>query len=508
MVTPPVPGPVPVERLVPSWFADVTVSVGEGSGAEAVGHPVAIGGDVADELDADLAALERAGFTPTVGATLAEPRREGAARVAVGVGALDELDAAVVRDAAAAFARAVPRDAVLAMAVPTSGSLSPEASAAAIVEGVLLSRHRFDLRSQAKQGDPVAVTAIELIAPEGAADAVASGARTGLITARAGLLSRDLATCPASLLTAEAMALVATGIGSEVGVAVEVTDLAGLIELGCGGLLGVNRGSENEPRMIHMTYTPSGEPTGHLGLVGKGITYDSGGISLKPSDESHSQMKNDMTGAGAILAAMLALPGLDCPARVDAWLMCTDNMPSGTAMQLGDVLTMRGGTTVEVLNTDAEGRLVMADALVLAVELGCDAIVDVATLTGATLRAIGTEIAGVMGNDTALVAAVTAAGTSADEPVWEFPLVASYRSQLDSDVADIKNMGGPNAGGITAALFLQHFVADTPWAHLDIAGTAQAPAATTWVNRGPTGFGARLLCQLALGFTTDATSAP
>jgi leucyl aminopeptidase len=302
------------------------------------------------------------------------------------------------------------------------------------------------------------------------------------------------------MLTAEAMADVAVQVGGQVGLEVEVTDRAGLVALGCGGLLGVNRGSVNEPRMVRMTYTPPGEPTGHLGLVGKGIMYDAGGISLKPSDESHSQMKNDMTGAGAILAAMVALPALGCPARVTGWLMCTDNMPSGSAMQLGDVLTTRGGTTVEVLNSDAEGRLVMSDALVLAVEAGVDAIVDIATLTGACLRTFGTEVAGVMGNSRAVVAAVEAAGERADEPVWELPLIASYAAQLDSPIADMTNMGGANAGSITAALFLQHFVAGTPWAHVDIASTAQAPAATSWVNRGPTGFGARLLAELAVAF--------
>ncbi|WP_420110963.1 leucyl aminopeptidase family protein [Pseudactinotalea sp.] len=500
MTTPPLPTATPVTRLAPSWFADVSVTTGDGEDAQAVGFPILAGGDVPAALEATTEALNRAGYTGAVGSTLAEPREQGPARVAVGLGEEGSLDAAAVRDAAAAFARAVPADAALAMHVPSPFPGGVAAAAAAIVEGVLLARHRFDLRSTAKPGDPVAVTSIVLVPADGDGDDVTAGAARGLVTARAALVSRDLAACPASLLTAEAMGEVATELGSAVGLDVEVTDLAGLVDLGCGGLLGVNRGSEREPRMVHLTYTPAGEPTGHLGLVGKGITYDSGGISIKPGDESHSQMKNDMTGAGAILAAMLVLPALACPARVDAWLMCTDNMPSGTAMQLGDVLTMRGGTTVEVINTDAEGRLVMADALVLAVEAGCDAIVDVATLTGACLRTFGTEVAGVMGNDPALVAAVSEAGNHADELVWELPLIASYASQLDSDIADLKNLGGPNAGAITAALFLERFVSGTPWAHIDIAGTAQAPAPDAWVNRGPTGFGARLLVDLVVNF--------
>jgi leucyl aminopeptidase len=198
---------------------------------------------------------------------------------------------------------------------------------------------------------------------------------------------------------------------------------------------------------------------------------------------------------------MSALSDLGCTTTVVGYLMCTDNMPSGTAMKLGDVLTIRGGTTIEVLNTDAEGRLVMADALVLATETPTDAIVDIATLTGATLRALGTEIAAVMGNSQPLVDQAIAAGDQVDEPLWQFPLAGRYRRQLDSDIADMTNMGGPNAGQITAALFLAEFVGDVPWAHIDIAGTSQADAASSWRNKGATGFGTRLLIDLALRFT-------
>jgi leucyl aminopeptidase len=211
-------------------------------------------------------------------------------------------------------------------------------------------------------------------------------------------------------------------------------------------------------------------------------------------------MKNDMSGAAAVLAAMSCLRELGCRSAVTGYLMCTDNMPSGSAMQLGDVLTIRGGRTVEVLNTDAEGRLVMADALVLATEEPVDAIVDVATLTGACLRTFGTEIAGVVGNDQPLVDRLSAAGAAADEPVWQLPLHQPYRAQLDSEIADLTNMGGPNAGTITAALFLAEFVGAVPWAHVDIAGTAQSDAAAGWVNKGATGAGTRMLVEFALGF--------
>ena len=182
--------------------------------------------------------------------------------------------------------------------------------------------------------------------------------------------------------------------------------------------------------------------------------------------------------------------------------MCTDNMPSGSATRLGDVLTMRGGKRVEVLNTDAEGRLVMADALVLAVEEGVDAVVDIATLTGQCLRTLGTEIAGVMGTSPGLIHQIKSAGETVDEPVWELPLATRYRNQLNSEIADLTNMGGPNAGSITAALFLAEFVDNVPWAHIDIAGTAQADAARTWRNKGATGFGTPLLIELANNFTS------
>jgi leucyl aminopeptidase len=253
--------------------------------------------------------------------------------------------------------------------------------------------------------------------------------------------------------------------------------------------------------MIKLSYQPAATADSpRLTLVGKGIMYDSGGIALKPADAVHATMKNDMSGAGAILAAMAVLRGLDCPVSVTGYLMCTDNMPSGSATKLGDVLVIRGGMTVEVVNTDAEGRLVMADALVLATEEPTDAIVDIATLTGACMRALGTRIAGVMGNDDPLIGQVKTAADRVDEPVWQLPLARRYRAELDSTVADIKNLGGANGGAIHAALFLAEFVGDRPWAHLDIAGTAQTESATGWQTPGCSGFGARLLVDLAMNF--------
>ena len=304
-------------------------------------------------------------------------------------------------------------------------------------------------------------------------------------------------------MTATRMGEIAVALGAERGFGVEVFDRDQLVELGCGGLLGVNGGSVEEPRMIKLTYRPDGAgdapPTSSL--VGKGIMYDSGGISLKPADGTHATMKNDMTGAGAVLAAFTVLAELGCPTAVTAWLMCTDNMPSGTALKMGDVLTVRGGTTVEVANTDAEGRLVMSDALVLATEEPTDAVVTIATLTGAALRALGIEVAAVMGTDEGLIDQLRAAGDTTDEPLWPLPMVGKYRAEIDSEIADLKNLGGPNAGSITAALFLAEFVGELPFAHIDIAGTAEFPAASTWRTAGCTGFGARLLVEAALDFT-------
>ena len=232
--------------------------------------------------------------------------------------------------------------------------------------------------------------------------------------------------------------------------------------------------------------------------------YDAGGISLKPSDAMHAAMKLDMSGAAAVFASMLTLRDLGCQAQVTGYLCCTDNMPSGTALRLGDVLTTRGGTTVEVFNTDAEGRLVMADGIVLATEQGVDAIVTIATLTGAAMRTFGEAYAAVLGNDDGLVAQLTAAGDATDEPVWRLPLVPRYRRQLDSKIADIKNMGGENAGTITAGLFLEAFTAGVPFGHVDICGPMMTSVDDSWRSVGATAFGTRLLVELALGFQPPA----
>jgi leucyl aminopeptidase len=470
-----------------------------GAELDAIGVIVHDEGPLPEGVGLDREALQRAGFEAKPGQTLLIPQAGRTLIIVVGGGPADELTDAALRDAAAAFVRAVPKAAAVGLRVPPLGSIDVEAAGRALVEGAALARYRYD----ALKGEPreARLTRLELRIDDADRDAASAGIATGFVAARATSIARDLANTPPSHLTATDMANVAEMLGGRFGFHVDVYDRQQLVELGCGGLLGVNAGSAEEPRMVVLRYEPEGEPTGHLGLVGKGIMYDSGGISLKPSDPMHLLMKMDMGGAAAVLGAFTALRELGATAKVTGWLMCTDNMPSGSAYKLGDVLTARGGKTVEVKNTDAEGRLVMMDGLVLATEAGVDAVVDIATLTGAALRALGETHSVVLGTSQPLVDRVRDAADAVDEPTWQFPLVRKYRKLMDSDVADIANLGGTNAGATTAALFLAEFVGDTPWAHLDIAGTMSADSDDAWRSKGATGYGARILAELARGFT-------
>ena len=487
---------------VPSQSPDhaVTVSVTAEplEGLDAIGVAVCSDGEVPAILGIDAEALARAGFTGAAGQTLVLPQERGPVLVAFGVGPGPSQNHASLRDAAASFARATERHARIGIDLGTAFAVEPRLVGQLVTEGVLLSRYRFtELRPT---HGTVPLAALDIVATADTLAAVEDGVRVGQVTARATALARDLANNPPGHLTATRMGHVAEEHGPRHGVTVETFDKEQLIALGCGGLLGVNAGSAEEPRMIKMVYSPA-NPTAHLGLVGKGIMYDAGGISLKPSDSMHLLMKMDMAGAAAILGAMTALEELGCTAKVTAWLMCTDNMPSGTAMGLGDVLTIRGGTTVEIKNTDAEGRLVMADALVLANEEKVDAIIDVATLTGSALQTLGTRVAAVFGNNQDLVDQAIAASVTSDEPIWQLPLERRYRNQLDSAVADMSNLGGPFNVAIVAALFLAEFVGDTPWVHLDIAGTMQTERDDSWRSSGATGFATRLLLDLIAHYT-------
>jgi len=471
----------------------VTVAPAPGEGA-VVGVLVAESGGTPAGVP-NRETLEGAGFTGARGTTLLLPGSP--LQIAVGVGDPATLSNAAVRDIAAAFALAAAGHAYLALRLdPLTDVTVPVDWFGAAVEGIVLARYEFTaLRTPA--GTPL--QQVTLIGASDQLSSASMAAQRGAVLARATCISRDLANCPPAHLTAERLGEVAVRLGVQAGLTVETFDRDQLLELRCGGILGVNGGSFDEPRMIKLTYAPDA-PAASMAWVGKGIMYDSGGISLKPGDGTHATMKNDMSGAGSLLAAMLTLGELGARTSVTGYLMCTDNMPSGSALKMGDVITARNGVTVEIANTDAEGRLVMMDALVMAAEEKPDAIIDIATLTGASLRALGTLVAGVMGNDQSVIDQVLDAARTTDERAWQLPLERGYRRQLDSDIAHLNNLGGANPGAITAGLFLEEFVDGTPWAHIDIAGTAQADPPGSWRPRGCTGFGARLLAELALTF--------
>ena len=459
----------------------VTVSTARSivSSANAVGYAVATKGSVPRQLGMSRAALSANGFEGKLGQILTVPKGDGLL-VAVGIGDAGEIDANGLRSAAAGFVRAASKFEHLATNLADVASVDADEAGRAVVEGVLLGSYRFvGLKNADDAGSKL--TALTVVAGPKRVKAVKRGAEAGRVIAGAAALARELANTPPTHLNAKDIAAKAVELGPDAGLTVEVFNRDDLAAMGCGGIIGVNRGSTEPPRMVKLTYSPR-NPTGHLAMVGKGIMYDSGGISLKPSDAFHQVMKMDMSGAAAVLSAMSSLKALGCRSKVTAWLMCTDNMPSGSALKLGDVLTMRNGKTVEIHNTDAEGRLVLADGLSLAVEEEPDAIVDIATLTGAVLGALGPDIAGL-------------------------PLEPKrYRKLLDSVVADMRNIGGPYAGTITATIFLSEFTADVPYAHLDIAGPMKVDSDQGIYSKGATGFGTRLLIDLACNFTPPPAS--
>ena len=490
--------------LIPSRHPSVeeTVAVARGAPDEAtaIGVPVATDGAVPRErVDLDRATLEASGFGGTVGETLVLPRVDGPTTIEIGVGPRSELGPTAMRDAAAAFARAAARHGDIAVDLTgVASAVEARVAGQAVVEGVLMARYRY--RAFTDRPGEERLIRLTLITAPNRVRSVTAGAERGRLIARAVNTARDLCNTPATHLTARRYAEVAKRLGPEVGLEVQIFDEKQLVALGCGGLLGVNAGSGEPARMIKLTYTPAGKPRGNLHLVGKGIMYDAGGISLKPSDAMHAAMKLDMSGSAAILGAMSTLRDLGCRTAVTGWLMCTDNMPSGTATRLGDVLTTHSGKTIEVINADAEGRLVMADGIDMAVEENADAIVTVATLTGAALRTFGTAGAAMMANRPDLADQLSAAGEATDELVWQLPFIRRYRSQIDSAIADVKNMGGENAGTITAGLFLEVFAEGVPYGYLDICGPMMTPVDDSWRSIGATAFGTRLLAEFASSF--------
>jgi leucyl aminopeptidase len=309
-------------------------------------------------------------------------------------------------------------------------------------------------------------------------------------------VARELSNEPSNALTPRVFASRAAELARGAGLTVEILDEQRITELGMGLLLGVAKGSDEPPRLIVLKHEPKGAPrTPVLGLVGKGITFDTGGISIKPS-ENMDRMKDDMAGGAAVLGAMMAVARLNAPIRVVGVIPATENMPSGTATKPGDILRGASGKTVEVLNTDAEGRLILGDGLWYAQQLGATHLVDVATLTGACVVALGKSTSGLFGTPDWWLDAVRRASDRAGDRSWPMPIFPDYFEQMKSEIADFTNTGGRPAGSITAALFLKEFTGGLPWAHLDIAGTAWTKHDQPLAGKGATGFGVRLLDRL------------
>jgi leucyl aminopeptidase len=384
-----------------------------------------------------------------------------------------------------------------ATAVTSIVAAEGPAGVQAFAEGVLLGGYRFDLKSaaQAEPGEPG--SAQLLLGADGPWPEVLDRAS---VTAAAVGLARDLANQPSAVKSPQWLAQEAVRVTAGHDVQGRIWPADELAAAGFGGILAVGSGSARPPRLIELSYHPDGAQ-GHTVLVGKGITFDSGGLSLKPNDGMMA-MKTDMAGGAVVIAVLSALARLGIRHRVTGLVAAAENMPSGSAYRPGDVLTQYGGTTVEVLNTDAEGRLVLADALAYAADtLQPDRIIDIATLTGAARTALGTTHAALYATDDALAASLTAAGEASGDRVWRMPLEASYAAGLESDVADICHVAGDGypSGSITAALFLRGFSGGRPWAHLDIAGTGRSTENSGDLAKGATGFGVRLLLALLAG---------
>ncbi len=411
-------------------------------------------------------------------------------RLVVAVGGGDgDADPAALRAAAVAAVRAAGKVSSLALDLSAMVPTMDADAAAQLVEGALLATYVYDAH-KSEAADPTTLTEVTILAP---------GVDAGVVERAAAVaggvaLARDLVNEPGGSLTPTVLAERALELAGA-GLDVEVWDAERIRAERCGGLMAVNQGSTEPPRLIRFAWEPDGAERTVV-VVGKGITFDSGGLSLK-TGEGMMTMKCDMGGAAAVVGAASALATLAPATRVIGIICATDNMPSGAAQRPGDVFTARNGTTVEVLNTDAEGRLVLADGLSLAAEMEPDLIVDLATLTGACMVALGGDVAGLMGNDDDAIGEVRAAADAVGEEVWPLPLPPAYRKQLDSEVADLKNIGGGRLGGaLTAGLFLSEFVGDVAWAHLDIAGPAFVDSADGDRTKGGTGFGVRTVLRL------------
>ncbi len=417
----------------------------------------------------------------------------------VGLGKKKDARVDYVRQAMGTAVKRVRQAGAASFVTCLHGEDVPKASvvelAQALVEGAILGTYQFTEYLSEKKGGAKPVVRLTVLATDAwQVDDLKEGARRGTAAAEAAMLVRDLCNHPSNVMTPTRVAAEAKKIGRERNVRVKILERAQAERLGMGAFLGVARGSHEPPKFIVLEYAGSRRKGKPIVIVGKTITFDTGGISLKPS-ENMEQMKADMTGGAEVLATVRAAARLRLPIHLIGILPATENMPGGRAIKPGDILHSMSGKSIEVQNTDAEGRLILADGLAYAARLKPAAVIDIATLTGACVIALGQFAIGMFGNDESLKRSVREAGLKAGERVWEMPLWEEYFEQLKSDVADMRNIGGRGGGMITAALFLSKFIGDHPWVHLDIASTDWSERERAYLPKGPTGIGTRLLIQ-------------
>jgi leucyl aminopeptidase len=448
-------------------------------------------------------------MTGTLGelTVLHEPRGlEAGAMVLVGLGPRARFDAGAAYSAGFTASKRLAGKGRESVAFVLPPSEDPRSVASAMIEGAVAGTRSSGLRKFEPNRHAFGTLSLVIppSCPEDLATSLESSIRRGQIVGAAVNLARDLVNTPPSekspIKLAERIGLVAT----DAGIAVETWDEHRIEHERFGGLLGVAAGSDEPPRFLILDYR-RGHHSPTIALVGKGVTFDSGGLCLKPA-ASMEDMKADMTGAAVVAAAMHAIARLDLPVNLTGYLALTENMTGGRAMKLGDVLTIRNGKTVEILNTDAEGRLILADALSYAVERRPQCVLDLATLTGSCMVALGTKVAGLFSNDAPFAEDFLAASRQTGERVWRLPLDDDYKEQLKSHVADLKNVGGKWGGAITAAKFLEHFVGSTPWIHLDIAGPSWSDTDSSTHDVGATGCFVRTLIQLVENVAKSQTS--
>ncbi|MEX2252136.1 MAG: leucyl aminopeptidase [Acidimicrobiia bacterium] len=433
--------------------------------------------------------LDLAKFEGKAGQVLTLPHETAAALLLVGIG--EEASFETLRSAMGNGIRAVKTTRV----VTNLNQVPIEAATRAVVEGAMLGGYEF--RDYKTNGEGSVVETVELVGGD------QSEINEAVIGAEVTNMARDWVNTPALDMAPETLAARITTDAADAGVGYEVWDVKRITDEGLGALLGVAAGSDRSPSLVVLEYQPE-EQKGHLGLVGKGITFDTGGLSIKTAPFME-EMKDDMSGAAVVAAATIGIARLGLPIRVTAVMPLTDNAVGGNATRPGDVLRPMTGPTIEVLNTDAEGRLILADGLGVMRRYEPDLIIDVATLTGAARVALGDRIAAVFGSDSEVAALVLNAASRAGEHFWELPLFKEYRKQLDSDIADIKNISASRYGGaIAAAVFLAEYAADGKWAHLDIAGPARARETAGEQIKGASGFGVRTLLEVAKSMAQSA----